>query len=113
MEYTLRASTYLHDEDDNGSNMEEAVIPYRLGQYPETERAIAAAAADGVRHVVLDLDGITELDIAGVRSLIELLRRARAKGVDLTLAIDRPEVRATLEGMALDRIFPIVTREAA
>ncbi len=57
-------------------------------------------------------DAVAELDIPGVRSLIELLRRARANKVELVLAIDRPEVRATLVSMALDRIFTITTPEA-
>jgi anti-anti-sigma factor len=96
------------------SMMDQAVVvPYHPDGYTEAERAIAAAAADGVERVVLDLDGVSELDIAGVRSLIELLRRARARGVELALSIDHPEVRATLERMALDRIFPILSPEAA
>jgi anti-anti-sigma factor len=94
------------------SMMEAVVVPYHPDGYTEAERAIAAAAADGAQRVVLDLDAVTELDIPGVRSLIELLRRARARGVELVLSIDRPEVRATLEHMALDRIFPILSREA-
>jgi anti-anti-sigma factor len=96
----------------NWSIMDQAVVRYTPDGYAEAERAILAAAADGVERVVLDLDGVSELDIPGVRSLIELLRRARANKVDLVLAIERPEVRATLERMALDRIFTIMAPEA-
>jgi anti-anti-sigma factor len=92
--------------------MEQVVVRYTPGGYDEAERAILAAAADGIERVVLDMDAVAELDIPGVRSLIELLRRARANKVELVLAIDRPEVRATLVSMALDRIFTITTPEA-
>jgi anti-anti-sigma regulatory factor len=95
----------------NWSIMEEAVVPFEPGGYPEMERAVSAAAAEGAKRIVLDLDGQTEISIEGVRSLIELLRRSRALGADLVLSIDGPEVRATLERMALDRIFPIVARQ--
>ncbi len=91
--------------------MEQTIVRYTPDGYDEAERAILAASADGIERVVLDMDGIAELDIPGVRSLIELLRRARANKVELVLAIDRPEVRATLEGMALDRIFTIMAPE--
>ena len=110
----MRASTYLQQHMVERSIMDQSVVvPYHLGGYTEAERAIAAAAADGAERVVLDMDGISELDVAGVRSLIELLRRARARGVELALSIDHPEVRATLKRMALDRIFPILSPEAA
>lgn len=74
---------------------------------------MAAAFEDGSSSVVLDLDVLETLDSVGVRGLIVLLRRARSMGLELVLHATKPEIRRTLAVMALDRLFPMTTKEAA
>ncbi len=93
--------------------MELRPIAYHPQELPEMEAAIVASFEDGLPQAVLDLDVLDTLDSEGVRGLIVLLRRARTLGIELALHATKPEIRRTLGVMALDRLFPMTTKEAA
>ncbi|MHB8146403.1 MAG: STAS domain-containing protein [Vulcanimicrobiaceae bacterium] len=93
--------------------MELVPIAYRPKALAEIEAAIVASFEHGSERVVLDLDSLETLDSEGVRGLIVLLRRARVLGIELALHVTRPEIRRTLSVMALDRLFPMTTKEVA
>ncbi len=57
------------------------------------ERDIARALQSGARTVVLDLGGLTFVDIAGLRSMLRSQRRARGAGKRLLLANPAPAFR--------------------
>jgi anti-sigma B factor antagonist len=93
--------------------MQSVVIEYRPTAYPAVEAAVLTALEEGAARVILDLDCLPALDTAGVRGLITLLRRSRAIGGELALSANKPDIRRTLKVMALDRLFPMIEREAA
>jgi len=92
-------------------NLEAAgvVLEYRPLALNEVETALVAALEDGAPRVTLDLDALKTLDSEAVRGLITLLRRSRDFSGTLALRTTSPDIRRTLEVMALDRLFPIIT----
>ncbi len=86
---------------------------YRAERVPALQVAILAAFEAGAPRVVLSLDGLERLESKDVRGLIVLLRRSRDVGGDLALQASRPEIVRSLKVMALDRLFPILSAQAA
>lgn len=93
--------------------MESVVMDYDPKAYASLEAAVVAAIDAGADRVVLNLDSLVSLDTEGVRGLIALLRRSRAKGGELALRSSKPDVLRTLSVTALDRLFPMIEPEAA
>jgi anti-anti-sigma factor len=93
--------------------VEPLVIEYSPAALPALQAAVMGAIDAGATNVVLDLDSISDLDNAGVRGLISLLRRSRDRGRELALRSTKPSVRKTLHETALDRIFAVTPAEAA
>ena len=85
------------------------VFEYRPGAFDALQAAMLTAFETGADRVVLDLDELPRLDTDGVRGLITLLRRSREVGGEVALRATRPEVLRTLNTLALDRLFPMVT----
>jgi N-acetylglucosaminyldiphosphoundecaprenol N-acetyl-beta-D-mannosaminyltransferase len=56
-------------------------------------------------RLVLDMTATTFVDSAGMGTLVDLTRRARAAGGDVRLAGVRPQVRRTMELLNLDRFL--------
>lgn len=72
------------------------------------------ALAAGARSLVLDLSGLTALDIAGLRGLNSALKRTRRAGGDLRLAAPSDPALESLQASRLDEIFKIYeTAQAA
>ncbi|MHB8140371.1 MAG: STAS domain-containing protein [Vulcanimicrobiaceae bacterium] len=88
-------------------------LEYRPAAVARLDAALLAACEAGIEGVLLDLDGLDQLDDEGVRGLIMLLRRARQFGVELSLAVTKAPLREQLRVLALDRLFPIVDCEEA
>lgn len=59
-------------------------------------------------RVVLDLDGVTEADSAGLGALVRALKAARDAGGDLVLARPRPEVASIMNEIGLDQVLCVV-----
>jgi anti-anti-sigma factor len=82
-------------------------LTFRPAEQAAMEREISEAIRGGRGPVVLELDHLETLDVAAVRTLIVLLRRARESGGDLSLRTTKPQVRRILAVTALDRLFTI------
>lgn len=93
--------------------METIRFEYKPEALPQMQAAVLAALEAGAGSVVLDLDTLASLDDAAARGLIILLRRSREVGGEVALAVSRPDLRARLSEMALDRLFKFVTLEVA
>src|SRR3954454_6071607 len=80
--------------------------------YRATEELAAARSgllADGIRHVAVDLTQATPVDDAAVGVLYEALRRVRAVGGAVSLAVADESLGRVLSVMGLDRAFRITT----
>jgi anti-anti-sigma regulatory factor len=88
--------------------MNPATFVYRPGALPELQAAIRSAIEGGSPRVVIDLDGLVELDAANARDLILVLRRSREIGGEVALRTSKPAIGQGLAAMALDRLFPMV-----
>ncbi|WP_436534886.1 STAS domain-containing protein [Actinoplanes sp. HUAS TT8] len=65
---------------------------------PHVHTAAATALRDDhVRRLVIDFADVTFLDCAGIAALLEVSRRARARGADAVLVHPRPLVQRVLE----------------
>ena len=88
--------------------MKSITVDYRPEAMPALQATVLQAFEAGTDRVVLELDHIESLDVAGVRGLITLLRRSREVGREVALHATRPEITRTLSVMALDRLFHMV-----
>jgi anti-anti-sigma factor len=91
----------------------QVALDYRPEDPKGMQREVRATIESGRRSIVLTLDHLEALDIAGVRGLIVLLRSARAVGGELALRTSNPQIRRTLAVTALDRLFHVNRQEAA
>jgi anti-anti-sigma factor len=76
--------------------------------YPATEEldeALAALVDGGVHRVAIDLTRAVPLDDAAVGVLYDTLRRVRAAGGAVALAVVDPRLSQVLSVMGLDRAF--------
>ncbi|HVA29081.1 MAG TPA: STAS domain-containing protein [Candidatus Baltobacteraceae bacterium] len=89
--------------------MKSITVLYRPDALDELQATLLAAFDSGVERVVLDLDGIAQLDAGGVRGLIALLRRSRDVGGVVAVHTSRSDIARSLDEMALDRLFPVVS----
>jgi len=77
------------------------------GPAEQLERSIQRLLADGFRHLVVDLDGVSRIDGGGVRALVRGYTTARRVGGSFRLARANAEVRGFLRDAHLDNVFPI------
>lgn len=70
----------------------------------------AAACADPVVSLVLDLSDLSFMDSSGIGALVGLHRRAQAEGWSLVLAAPGPQVAGLLAMTGLDDRMTIVER---
>jgi anti-anti-sigma factor len=78
--------------------------------YPSTEELAAALSgllAGGTRYVAVDLTDATPIDDAAVGVLYDALRRVRAAGGAVSLAVRDEGLDRVLSVMGLDRAFRI------
>ena len=66
------------------------------------------ASADAVRHIVLDLRGLSFIDVPGLRELIRQNDFARANGQDLTVVRGTQMVNRALELSRVDEHLVLV-----
>lgn len=74
---------------------------------PNIHSAVATVLQDeGVRELVLDFADVTFLDCAGITALLEVVRRARARGASASLIHCRPVVLRVLDATGVtDRLL--------
>lgn len=81
---------------------------------PSLRERLRSGVDDAERAVVLDLSQVTFLDSMALSVIVAAGKRARGRGLELRLAVPRPEIRRVFEITLLDRIFPLDgTREGA
>ncbi|THF95188.1 probable sulfate transporter 3.5 isoform X1 [Camellia sinensis] len=72
-------------------------IKERILRWVRDEQAAANSKGNGdIEHVLLDLGGVTSIDITGVETLTEVRRSLEAKGLKVTLVNPRLEVMEKL-----------------
>lgn len=74
--------------------------------------AIGGAIDEGGVHVVLDLSGVDYMSSAGLRELVNSLKKAKRAAGDIRLAQPSDRVREVLEMAGLDTVFRIYTSQA-
>jgi anti-sigma B factor antagonist len=72
---------------------------------PRFVRQAAEALREGARRLLVELDGVSFVDSAGLAALLNVLRRATAAQAPLVLVGARPAVRNILAQTRLDREF--------
>ncbi len=61
-----------------------------------------------LKHIVVDLGGVSFMDSSGLGAMIGLLKRVAARGGDVKLARPRPSVKLVLEITRANKIFAIL-----
>jgi len=74
---------------------------------PALKSALAAAAVDGCRVLVVDLNAVGFIDSSGLGVLVGALRRAREAGGDLRVVSGQETVARILRITGLDRVFAL------
>jgi anti-sigma B factor antagonist len=74
---------------------------------PALKAALAAAAADGCRTLVVDLERVGFIDSSGLGVLVGALRRAREEGGDLRVVSGNETVARILQITGLDKVFSL------
>ncbi|EPS57748.1 hypothetical protein M569_17069, partial [Genlisea aurea] len=67
----------------NGTYVKERIL--RLVRNEEDELENQSAGGEGVKYVVLDLGGVTAIDVTGMESLLEISRTLQNKGIKVHL----------------------------
>src|SRR5215471_8827466 len=76
----------VRDSDDGASTI-EAAGEIDLASSPELRRVLQAVLDDGVRHLVLDFQGVTFIDSSGLGVLVGALKRLNEEGDDGVLEV--------------------------
>jgi anti-sigma B factor antagonist len=74
---------------------------------PELTSALTAQIADGVRHLTVDLSGLTFADSASVSVFISASHVLRASGGTLVLCRPQPPVARMLSMLGVDQVIPV------
>ncbi|XP_059638110.1 probable sulfate transporter 3.5 [Cornus florida] len=71
-------------------------IRERILRWVRDEQDIAESEGNDIEHILLDLGGVTSIDITGVETLFEVQRNMEAKGITMALINPRIEVMEKL-----------------
>ncbi|MDY0910175.1 SulP family inorganic anion transporter [Microbacterium sp. CFBP9034] len=71
------------------------------------KRAVSSATGEPVRHVVLDMEAVTDIDVTGAEAFESLEEWLRGRDVDLAFARLRPPVRDRLTQLGLFADQPV------
>lgn len=72
---------------------------------PQFALALADLERSGIAGYVVDLSGLTFLDVAGVRAILDAVRRATRSGREISLRRPTPDVRRLLS-LAAPELVP-------
>jgi anti-sigma B factor antagonist len=73
--------------------------------------AITSAIAEGARHVVLHLEGVTYIDSSGLGTLIGAHKRLASSGGTMTVRCSRPRILRLFAITGLDRVLTVTRPE--
>jgi len=79
-----------------------------LFERPRVERALREAEASHATRILLDLEGLTFIDAAGLSALVLAWHRSVADGNRLQVTRGRGNVAGMLHLTALDRVLPFI-----
>ena len=79
----------------------------------ELERALAAAEANGVGDVVLDLRGVSFMDSVGVHVAVESDRRCKAAGRSLRVVPGSERIQRIFRLTGTDALLPLTPARSA
>jgi MFS superfamily sulfate permease-like transporter len=101
----------LLDEAPTGSVTAPGVVVVRLAAplffangsvfADAVKRAVTAAPAASVQHVVIDMEAVTDVDVTGAEAFESLLAWLDARGITLGFSRVRPDARARLVDLGL------------
>jgi anti-sigma B factor antagonist len=74
---------------------------------PALRNALAAASAEGLSTIVVDLNGVSFIDSSGLGVLVGALRRAREAGGDLKIVSAQEFVGRIMRITGLDHVFAL------
>lgn len=74
---------------------------------PSLKTALAAAAAEDCKLIIVDLGGVGFIDSSGLGVLVGALRRAREAGGDLRVVSGHETVARILRITGLDKVFSL------
>lgn len=74
---------------------------------PRLRERIVQLADDGMRRIVVDLQGVEFMDSTGLSVLVAGLKRLKENDGVLALVVTREPVLRILSITGLDRVFPI------
>ena len=78
-----------------------------LASSPELEHALEQAWGDAPDEIVLDLEKLSFMDMAGLRVLLTATRRAQRRGTSLVLTNVRGPVRRVMALTGVNGLLPI------
>jgi anti-sigma B factor antagonist len=99
-EFTLEAGGLARPLDLRGRRLENLA------------EALRAVIAQGCRSVLLEMTQVTFLDSAALGELVAWQKRARQAGSVISIVPPQGRVRAIIELVHLDKIFPMFADEA-
>lgn len=94
----------VHAHTD-GTDVLSLVGELDLAAAPRFVTQAADALRGGARRLLIELDGVTFVDSAGLAALLNVLRRATAARVGMVLVGAGPQLRRVLSQTRLDREF--------
>ncbi len=97
--------------DHRKANAQTALIVIKgrmmLGENSQqVETTVAALIAEGCRHLVFELSGLTQIDSTGIGRFIAAYRQVMAVGGSLKMAAAGHTVRSAFRVTRLDTVFP-------
>ncbi|XWS69870.1 hypothetical protein CRYUN_Cryun03dG0001100 [Craigia yunnanensis] len=84
-------------------------IRERILRYIQEEQGISDSKSDVIEHLLLDLSGVSSIDMTGIETFVELRRILEAKGIKLAIVNPRIEV---LEKMTLAKFTDSIGKES-
>ncbi|XWS72005.1 hypothetical protein CRYUN_Cryun02cG0003500 [Craigia yunnanensis] len=84
-------------------------IRERIVRYIQEEQGISDSKSDVIEHLLLDLSGVSSIDMTGIETFVELRRILEAKGTKLAIVNPRIEV---LEKMTLAKFTDSIGKES-
>ncbi len=93
--------------DDDGPPVVAAAGELDLTTAPRLRQVLVGLATDGDRHAVIDLSGLEFIDSIGLGVVVATVKRFRALGGDLHVAITSDRIRAPFELTGLDAAFTL------
>ncbi|XVE54300.1 hypothetical protein DITRI_Ditri03aG0069800 [Diplodiscus trichospermus] len=119
------SSLYRDTEQYPGSTTTQGILVLQLGspvyfanstyirerilRYIKEEQGVSDSKSDVIEHVLLDLSGVSSIDMTGIETFVELRRILEAKGIRLAIVNPRIEV---LEKMTLAKFTDVIGKES-